>query len=170
MFSCFPRTQSKIPSLIDYCVINRVLGRNREETSQYATVIIQSCSQECTLIANSPTFINILSALDRCNEWGLYYTGLVTFPHVVLLNQLNWFSIIFCLQSPDSRLFPEWLRNTSSQNWISPRFSSWKYILEFIEIHSFSAGKINFSGKKPNKNIFLTQPSPWFDSVKSNNK
>lgn len=119
---------------------------------------------------NSPTFINILSALDRCNEWGLYYTGLVTFPHVVLLNQLNWFSIIFCLQSPDSRLFPEWLRNTSSQNWISPRFSSWKYILEFIEIHSFSAGKINFSGKKPNKNIFLTQPSPWFDSVKSNNK
>lgn len=105
MFSRFPRTQSKIPSLIDYCVINRVLGRNREETSQYATVIIQSCSQECTLIANSPTFINILSALDRCNEWGLYYTGLVTFPHVVLLNQLNWFSIIFCLQSPDSQLF-----------------------------------------------------------------
>lgn len=117
---------------------------------------------------NSPTFNNILSALDHCNEWGLYYTGLVTFPYVVLLNQLNWFSIIFCLQSPDSRLFPEWLRNTSSQNWISPRFSSWKYILEFIEIHSFSAGKINFSGKKPNKNIFLTQPSPWFDSVKSN--
>lgn len=105
-----------LASLIDYCVINRVLGRNREETSQYATVIIQSCSQECTLIANSPTFINILSALDRCNEWGLYYTGLVTFPHVVLLNQLNWFSIIFCLQSPDSQLFPEWLRNTSSQN------------------------------------------------------
>lgn len=165
MFSRFPRTQSKIPSLIDYCVINRVLGRNREETSNN-TELFSGMYSHC----NSPTFINILSALDRCNEWGLYYTGLVTFPHVVLLNQLNWFSIIFCLQSPDSQLFPEWLRNTSSQNWISPRFSSWKYILEFIEIHSFSAGKINFSGKKPNKNIFLTQPSPWFDSVKSNNK
>lgn len=54
MFSLLSRTQSKTPSLIDYCVINRVLGWNREETSQYATVMIQSCSQECTLVANLP--------------------------------------------------------------------------------------------------------------------
>lgn len=156
MFSRFPRTQSKIPSLIDYCVINRVLGRNREETSQYATVIIQSCSQECTgtLIANSPTFINILSALDRCNEWGLYYTGLVTFPHVVLLNQLNWFSIIFCLQSPDSRLFPEWLRNTSSQNWISPRFSSWNISLNLLKSIHFQQEKSTSVGKSQIKIFF----------------
>lgn len=154
MFSRFPRTQSKIPSLIDYCVINRVLGRNREETSQYATVIIQSCSQECTLIANSPTFINILSALDRCNEWGLYYTGLVTFPHVVLLNQLNWFSIIFCLQSPDSQLFPEWLRNTSSQNWISPRFSSWNISLNLLKSIHFQQEKSTSVGKSQRKIFF----------------